>query len=749
MTDGTHLFSFIGRNSYAVTDVDTYWFGDYDIRTSHLWDQTYTYQYGTGGRQGDSGMTYSWQNRTIAPNETQVYSALIGIGDLNTPPVLTNTSTLKSEYYPNNVISLSGTINDVDLGDILKIKYALDGGAETVVSRTYTSTRIPQVYEINFPLPSDITGGKHFIQIWAVDDKGNMSVPISVEFNLVVDTTPPSATHTINPSTWTNASVTITVKATDTQTGVKQITLPNNKTQRTDTVTYTVTENGTYNFILEDNAGNKATYPVTITNIDKIKPTLETQINPTGWTGSSTNIIWNAIDRESGIETVTLPNKTKVTQTNGTYTVTENGTYTFTVRDKAGNQNTYKVTVENIDKIKPELTTQTKPDHWVIDVATIEWTAKDYQSGLKDVQLPNGTKQAQESGTYTVTENGTYTFIAEDNVGNTTTVHHKVTNIDKTPPVLNITAIPVEWNDSMVELHWEASDSQSGFAKIDMPNGGTKREAEGSIIVEQVGIYTFIAYDNVGNQMEVSIDVANIDKINPKLELTVDTEEWTNEDVILTWEADDFESGLREVINSKGESNPQKTGTQSIGENGVYTYIAYDNVGNKTVKEKNIQNIDKIAPKLEIKTSSLENNSGNIEVTWNTKDFESGLREIVLPDGSSIAQEEGTYLIQENGTYTFIAYDNAGNFTLEVLEIRNIYKNMLQLEVTPIIQNGETILHWKVTNTEYYKAIVLPDGTRSSEEEGDFKVEQNGTYTFIAYDEMYNCIAQAVEIKNL
>jgi len=363
--------------------------------------------------------------------------------------------------------------------------------------------------------------------------------------------------------------------------------------------------------------------------------------------------------------------------------------------------------------------------------------------------LPDGTKVEAGEGTYQVWDNGTYTFIATDKVGNSTTVEHLVNNFDKTPPVLNLTVTPVGWDDTKACIHWEASDSQSGFARIDMPDGTPNSSAIGEIIVEQVGIYTFIAYDKVGNQIEVPMDVSNIDKINPKLELAVDTENWTNEDVHLTWEADDFESGFREIIKPNGESTTQKTGEQLVGENGVYTYIAYDNVGNKTVKERNIQNIDKIAPRLHITTSSLENSSGNIEVHWNADDFESGLREVVLPDGMSYADKEGTFYIHENGTYTIIAYDYAGNFTIQVLEIRNIHVNMLQLEVTPVITQEKTLLHWKVSNTEYYKGIVLPDGTRSTETEGDFLVEENGTYTFLAYDEMYNYIAKSVEIKHL
>ena len=34
MSDGSHIFRFIGRDSYGVTNVDTYWFGTYNDRQS-------------------------------------------------------------------------------------------------------------------------------------------------------------------------------------------------------------------------------------------------------------------------------------------------------------------------------------------------------------------------------------------------------------------------------------------------------------------------------------------------------------------------------------------------------------------------------------------------------------------------------------------------------------------------------------------------------------------------------------------
>ena len=62
------------------------------------------------------------------------------------------------------------------------------------------------------------------IQLWAADDKGNMSVPVTVYFTVGADTTPPDATHTITPDTWTSGNVNIALTVTDSQSGVKNIT---------------------------------------------------------------------------------------------------------------------------------------------------------------------------------------------------------------------------------------------------------------------------------------------------------------------------------------------------------------------------------------------------------------------------------------------------------------------------------------------------------------------------------------------
>ena len=136
MTDGTkYTFTFLGRNSYGVTDVDTYWFGQFQLREENKWNNSQTFDYGSeSSRKGDSGMAFSWKNRTIQNGEKLIFSVAIGIGTLNTPPTIRVTSQLKNSYYQGEVVDVQGYVNDVDNGDIVTVKYAIDGGEEMVIA---------------------------------------------------------------------------------------------------------------------------------------------------------------------------------------------------------------------------------------------------------------------------------------------------------------------------------------------------------------------------------------------------------------------------------------------------------------------------------------------------------------------------------------------------------------------------------------------------------------------------------------
>lgn len=742
MTDGTkYTFTFLGRNSYGVTDVDTYWFGQFQIREENKWNNSQTYVYGsTTERQGDSGMAFSWKNRTIQNGEKLIFSVAIGIGTLNTPPTIRVTSQLKNSYYQGEVVDVQGYVNDIDNGDIVTVKYAIDGGEEMVIANNLRPNGSEKYFHTSFTIPNNISNGQHFFQVWAADNCGNMSVPVTVYFNVNKDVTAPTGTHSINPTNWTNGDVTITLNTTDDMSGVKRIKKPDGSYTYSVSTIYVVPANGSYTFVLEDNVGNTRNYTVTINNIDKTAPTGSLSHNPTQWVNTDVKIHWSVADANSGVKQIKLPDGTIKTTATGDYTVSQNGTYTFVVYDVAGNTLTLQETVTNIDKTPPTGSLSHNPTDWVIDYVKIHWTASDSQSGFNRVVLPDGTSTTNASGDFTVTDNGTYTFTLYDNVGNSRILTENINNIDKIMPEGVLSLQENRLTDEKIKISWKAFDLQSGFSKILLPDSTFSTNATGEFTVSQMGDYSFVIYDKVGNTRELSINVSNVDMINPILEVTQDTDKWTNGEITLNWKADDYQSGLQNVILPSSENVTDKQGSYIVTENGNYIFLAYDKIGNGILVEHQVTNIDKINPNLDLTVDSADD--GGIQISWVSSDEQSGISNITLPDGKRVTNSSGSIEIYENGVYSFIAYDNAGNATVKDVTIDSInngskIKLVLYKEA---IDSTHWRIKWQITEgKDKFAYIVLPNGTFSYEPEGSHIVTGgNAEYTFLAYDKKGN-----------
>lgn len=742
MTDGTkYTFTFLGRNSYGVTDVDTYWFGQYQIREENKWNNSQTFDYGSESeRKGDSGMAFSWKNRTIQNGEKLIFSVAIGIGTLNTPPTIRVTSQLKNSYYQGEVVDVQGYVNDINNGDIVTVKYAIDGGEEMVIANSLRPNGSEKYFHTSFSIPNNISNGKHFFQVWAADNCGNMSVPVTVYFNVNKDVTAPTGTHSINPTNWTNGDVTITLNTTDDMSGVKRIKKPDGSYIYSVSTIYVVPANGSYTFVLEDNVGNTRNYTVTINNIDKTAPTGSLSHSPTNWVNTDVKIHWSVADANSGVKQIKLPDGTIKTTATGDYTVSQNGTYTFVVYDVAGNTLTLQETVTNIDKTPPTGSLSHNPTDWVIDYVKIHWTASDSQSGFNRVVLPDGTSTTNASGDFTVTDNGTYTFTSYDNVGNSRILTENINNIDKIMPEGVLSLQENRLTDEKIKISWKAFDLQSGFSKILLPDSTFSTNATGEFIVAQMGDYSFVIYDKVGNTRELSINVSNVDMINPILEVTQDTDKWTNGEITLNWKADDYQSGLQNVILPSSENITDKQGSYIVTENGNYIFLVYDKIGNGILVEHQVTNIDKINPNLDLTVDSADD--GGIQISWVSSDEQSGISNITLPDGKRVTNSSGSIEIYENGVYSFIAYDNAGNATVKDVTIDSI-NNGSEIKLVlykEAIDSTHWRIKWQITEgKDKFAYIVLPNSTFSYEPEGSHIVTGgNAEYTFLAYDKKGN-----------
>lgn len=175
MDDGDGArFSFIGKNAYGVTDVDTFWFGYTEDMHVEMYQQVTQRQSPPGL---DTGMAFSWKNRTIQPGATNKYSVLIGIGEVSAPPVLT----LFDEFAPGGMLppllpgsnlSVSGTVSDLEKTAGTQLYYAID---DREPISFYTFPGEPGSFTASITLPNDLVAGNHTIKIYAQDIDGAIS----------------------------------------------------------------------------------------------------------------------------------------------------------------------------------------------------------------------------------------------------------------------------------------------------------------------------------------------------------------------------------------------------------------------------------------------------------------------------------------------------------------------------------------------------------------------------------------------
>ena len=201
--------------------------------------------------------------------------------------------------------------------------------------------------------------------------------------------------------------------------------------------TYTVSQNGSYSFVVYDNAGNSRTISEQVTKIDKEAPGGGILGNPVNWTNKDATLTLNAADTGgAGVKGVYLPNGTFVsTTTTASYVATQNGTYTFRTVDFAGNETSVSVTVTKIDKVAPTVASVGgNPTQWTNQSQTLRVTGTDALSGVTTIKRPDNTVINGVVTDYTVHQNGGYVFTLTDAAGNSATHTVDVTKIDKGNP---------------------------------------------------------------------------------------------------------------------------------------------------------------------------------------------------------------------------------------------------------------------------------------------------------------------------
>ena len=693
-----------------------------------------------------------WQ--TITANGTYIFTLYDKVGNPKTyTEVITkidkaaptaNNATASTTAWTNGNVTLSLTGAADALSGFSHI--VLPDGVTTVTTTnaSYTAT----------------SNGTYTFKVY--DKAGNVtnkSIGVSNIDKLV-----PSATSYGNPTTWTNTDFGLgLVDIIDVDSLYYRTKLPNGTYTTNWNPWQTITANGTYSFVVYDNAGNSKTYTEVVTKIDKTAPTGTVYGNPTAWTNTDFGIgLVDIVDSQSGYDYAKLPNGTTMTGSNPWQTITANGTYTFTLYDKVGNAKTYTEVVTKIDKVAPTGTITPSTTAWTNGNVTLTLNAADTSgSGVYRIKDHSGAYTNGAVDTFVATVNGIYNFTVYDNVGNSKVLSYAVTNIDKTAPTVNNpTASTTAWTNGTVTLSLTgaADTGGSGFSKIVLPNGTAVTTTTASQTVSVNGTYSFDVYDNAGNVTTKSITVSNIDQAAPTGVVTASPTAWTNGNVTLTLNAADTGgSGVYRIKDHTGNYTTGSVDTFVATANGTYNFTVYDNAGNSKVLSYAVTNIDKTAPTANNPTASTTawtNGTVTLSLTGAADTGGSGFSKIVLPNGTAVTTTTASQTVSVNGTYSFNVYDNAGNVTTKSITVSNID----QAAPTGVITasptawtNGNVTLSLSASDlgvSGYYRT-KLPNGAYTSATTFDYSVTGNGAQTFVIYDNAGNSTTVTHNVGNI
>lgn len=405
-----------------------------------------------GAGPGGNDKSVSWDVNILTP---------VTPGD-TTPP--TTTITLNPLVPDGNNgwykcdVGVTLTATDDGGSGVAEIHYKLNGGTETIVFGALAT----------FTITSQ---GANTLDYWAVDNATPANVETVKTATIKIDKTAPVVTIAsptagcYRTATLPGLAYTVTDNL-DSDPNVAMSGWDSNEGEHTVTVTAT------------DAAGNVGAASVTYA-VDNTPPVTEIGLNGiirnNGWYRSDVDVTLTATDDGcSGVKEIRciLDAGTEVVYVD-TFKITEGiHTLEYWAVDNVGNVETHHSQEIKIDKTAPTITGSRSPAAnsygWNNVDVTVHFTASDDLSGI-DTVTPDTTLSGEGAGQ-------SVTGTAFDKAGNSASATVSDINIDKTAPVVTITA-PTEGAEYLlnqnVSANWSAEDALSGIASASgtVPSG--------------------------------------------------------------------------------------------------------------------------------------------------------------------------------------------------------------------------------------------------------------------------------------
>ena len=277
------------------------------------------------------------------------------------------------------------------------------------------------------------TEGEQVVKIsqGACTDSAGNEIEETVK-KVVIDRTGPVGSVSYSTTEKTGSAVVAKISANEEMQEIEGWTLSADKKE----LTKSYEDNTEETVTIKDLLGNESSVTIKISNIDKTLPKGEVTYSTAEYTNQDVTVTINVDKQVQAINGWTLSEDKKVL----TKKYTQNTEETVTITDLAGNRSIVTVKIANIDKEAPvigEITLSTKE----ITNQDVEITvnATDAISGIEGYSWDE--KQTWNTvNKVNAKTNGIYTIYVKDKAGNISSKTIKITNINKEPEKLAISA---------------------------------------------------------------------------------------------------------------------------------------------------------------------------------------------------------------------------------------------------------------------------------------------------------------------
>lgn len=171
-----------------------------------------------------------------------------------------------------------------------------------------------------------------------------------------IDNTPPAIGESTVSYSEDRETATVSLSVTD-EGGVASVTFAGIEMSASGgSYQASVSQNGSYTVVAVDQAGNQQSRTVQVSGIDLTPPSIQVTSANNSWQKSQT-VTFSVTDENSGVSTVQVTKDgapVAYTESSGyQFIASANGTYVIAATDKAGNQSTQSVTITMVDATAP------------------------------------------------------------------------------------------------------------------------------------------------------------------------------------------------------------------------------------------------------------------------------------------------------------------------------------------------------------------------------------------------------------